>query len=340
MNATGRWLAFLLVAVLLLSSPGAAPARSAEAVALDTEARPLADLLAPDGTLDLNTGFAGGLEPAGYRLVSGPGEAPRFAPPAPEALGDARWSEIFQRAGTSSQVYALAVVGSDLYVGGIFDYAGGVFAPRVAKWDGTTWSAIGPTMGGYVYALAVNGTTLYVGGYFSEAGGISANNIAQYDSVTGTWSALGSGVDGFVHALAVDGSGNLYAGGRFTHAGGNAASGVAKWDGANWSALGSGMGGSYPWVYALAVDGSGNLYAGGDFTSRREATWPSGTPPPALGARWAAARTAPYEPWRWTAAATCTPAAASRLRQATWPSGTPPHPAPGAAWAAGRMASC
>jgi hypothetical protein len=261
MNATGRWLALLLVVVLLVSSLGAAPARVARAEEPPSaESAPLADLLRPDGRLDHSTGFTGSVDPAGYRLVSGPGEEPRFAPPGIQAVEDWRWAAGFQSAGTLIQAYALAVMGSDLYVGGIFDYAGGVFAPRVAKWDGATWSAIGPTMGGTVFALAVWGSTLYVGGSFSEAGGIAANNIARYDSATGTWSALGSGVGQYVTALAVDGSGNLYAGGTFT----SPANYVAKWDGTNWSALGSGMGNL---VHALAVDGSGNLYAGGDFTT-------------------------------------------------------------------------
>src|SRR5204863_9871732 len=39
---------------------------------------------------------------------------------------------------------------------------------------------------------------------------------------------------------------------------------IAKWNGSNWSALGSGMGGSGLFVYALALSGS-DLYAGGAF---------------------------------------------------------------------------
>jgi hypothetical protein len=67
-----------------------------------------------------------------------------------------------------------------------------------------------------------------------------------------------------VLALAVSGT-NLYAGGWFTTAGGTAATNIAKWDGYSWSALGSGMGGTfYPVVNALAVSG-GDLYAGGGF---------------------------------------------------------------------------
>lgn len=257
MNAPGRWFTCLLIAALLLSSLGAAPERVVRAdQPPSAEASPLAGLLLPDGTLDLTTGFSGSLDVSGYRMVGAPGEAPRFVP---EAAGDERWSAAFQRPGTSTLVHALAVIGSDLYVGGDFDYAGGVFAPRVARWDGTVWSAIGPTMGGYVFALAASGPVLYVGGYFTQAGGIPANNVARYDTATGTWSALGSGVGQYVQALAVDSSGNLYAGGTFT----TPASYVAVWDGASWSALGSGMNNL---VQALVADGTA-LYAGGHFTA-------------------------------------------------------------------------
>jgi hypothetical protein len=69
-----------------------------------------------------------------------------------------------------------------------------------------------------------------------------------------------------VGALAVSGS-TLYAGGSFTNAGGSAANCIAQWNGSSWSALGSGLSGSYPYdVSALAVSGS-TLYAGGAFTT-------------------------------------------------------------------------
>jgi hypothetical protein len=72
-----------------------------------------------------------------------------------------------------------------------------------------------------------------------------------------------------VSALVVQGS-DLYAGGRFTTAGGNVATNIAKWDGNSWTAMGSGLGGSYqPGVSALAVSGS-DLYAGGHFTTAGE----------------------------------------------------------------------
>jgi hypothetical protein len=162
------------------------------------------------------------------------------------------------------------VSGTDLYAGGSFTTAGGVAANHIAKWNGSTWSALGSGLDGRVAELAVSGTDLYAGGEFTSAGGSAANCIAKWDG--SAWSALGSGMSGAlyltgVYALAVSGT-NLYAGGNFTTAGGVAAKYIAKWDGSAWSALGSGLAGQ-EWqagVYALAVSGT-DLYAGGVFTS-------------------------------------------------------------------------
>ena len=166
-------------------------------------------------------------------------------------------------------VNALAVSGGDLYVGGVFTSAGGIAATNIAKWNGSTWSALGFGMNSNVFALAVSGGDLYAGGWFTTAGGTAATNIAKWNG--SSWSALGTGTSaspdfqhpygGAVNALAVSGN-DLYAGGWFTTVGGTAATNVAKWNGTSWSSLGSGMNDE---VRALAVSGT-DLYAGGNFT--------------------------------------------------------------------------
>ena len=134
---------------------------------------------------------------------------------------------------------------------------------NIAKWDGTSWGALGSGMNGTVQALARDSSgNLYAGGYFTTAGGVSANHVAKWDGAS--WTALGSGMSSYVWALAVDSSGNLYAGGTFTIAGGVNANYIAKWNGTSWTALGWGM--NYV-VHSLALDSSGNLYAGGDFST-------------------------------------------------------------------------
>jgi hypothetical protein len=127
-------------------------------------------------------------------------------------------------------VRALAVDGSgNLYAGGWFESAGSIFATNIAKWNGSTWAALGPGIDLQVWALAVDSSgNLYAGGDFTSAGGASAHSVARWDG--SGWSALGSGVAGFawVSAMAPDGLGNLYVGGTFTTAGTQACTNFAK----------------------------------------------------------------------------------------------------------------
>jgi hypothetical protein len=79
-----------------------------------------------------------------------------------------------------STVYALAVSGTDLYAGFYFTTMGGVSANRIAKWDGSAWSALGSGMNDRVDALAADGAGhLFVGGEFSMAGTNVSLFIAQ-----------------------------------------------------------------------------------------------------------------------------------------------------------------
>jgi hypothetical protein len=162
----------------------------------------------------------------------------------------------------------------NLYAGGTFTKAGTVNASKVAKWNGSSWSALGsgfPTTQDQfrpvkVSALAIDSAgKLYAAGDFTmSAGGTTVNCIASWNGTT--WSALQTGTDGPVSALHADGSGGLYVAGEFAVAGGRPCRGLARWHDATrtWSALGRGMNGS---VWALALDANGNLFAGGDFTS-------------------------------------------------------------------------
>src|SRR2546422_702109 len=82
--------------------------------------------------------------------------------------GGVSWSSL--GSGMARGVHGLAVSDSDVYAGGYFTTAGGVYiGSGIAKWNGSSWSALGSGMGGaypYVYVLAVSGSDLYAGGYF------------------------------------------------------------------------------------------------------------------------------------------------------------------------------
>lgn len=162
--------------------------------------------------------------------------------------------------GVNSDIFALAVMGSNVYAGGSFWMAGGNEIENIAQWNGSTWSAVGDGVNDWVFALAVSGTNLYAGGAFTTAGEFSANHVARWNG--SAWSDLDFGVSSWVYALAVSGS-NLYVGGEFSRAGelDLRVNSIARWNGTSWNALGTGMDDV---VYALAVSGA-DLYAGGEF---------------------------------------------------------------------------
>ena len=171
--------------------------------------------------------------------------------------------------GTDRNVNAIAVDGSQIFIGGNFSVAGNAIANHVALWTGSVWASLGEGVNDQVLALAVDGRGhLYAGGAFTQAGGQPASHIARWDGQQ--WETLGGGVDGYVNAIVVDGAGNVYVGGIFYKAGGVDVNCVAKWDGVSWSALSGGVGiGTlkYGWVNAFAVDRFGFVYAGGGFSA-------------------------------------------------------------------------
>jgi hypothetical protein len=83
-------------------------------------------------------------------------------------------------------VFALAEYNGSLYAGGMYDYAGGVLAHSIAKWDGSTWTDLqgGVWYGGSnvyaVNALTVYNNDLYAGGIFTSAGSAGVAHIAKW----------------------------------------------------------------------------------------------------------------------------------------------------------------
>lgn len=201
-----------------------------------------------------------------WMVLCGAMIAPSSAHAAPFTDGD--WTSLSPVAGAGGTVQAMMEDGAgSCYIVGSFTAAGGVMAQQVARWDGSTWTALGSGINGEVKALAFSNGVLYAGGQFPEAGGTSASNIARWDG--STWQGLGTGMDGAVHALTFF-NGALHAGGTFTTAGGVAASNIARWNGSAWSPLGGGIGlaaeGISPAVHALATDGV-SLHVGGNFNT-------------------------------------------------------------------------
>lgn len=166
----------------------------------------------------------------------------------------------------------MAASGSDVYVGGNFDNAGGVPAAGIARWNGGAWSALGNGLIGIPYDLEIDGSTLYVAGTVKPV-------ATPYDNFVGwdgsAWHLVGgAGPDAAARCVVID-DGRIFIGGDFLNVGSTPASRVAMFDGVSWSALGGGLNGS---VYSIAVD-EPDVYVVGDFstagggTANRIALW-------------------------------------------------------------------
>ena len=145
------------------------------------------------------------------------------------------------------QIWALEVwddglTGEQLYIAGQYTGLNGQAGlDYIAKWDGSTYSAVGGTISiaadlgvRCLHVSDLSGTEiLYAGGDFHEIGGVPARRVAAWDGTS--WSNLGgpgAGFDGDVRAMVTwdDGHGPaLYVGGDHNQ--------VAKWDGSSWSEL-------------------------------------------------------------------------------------------------------
>jgi hypothetical protein len=175
------------------------------------------------------------------------------------------WSPL--GSGVNAAVHTLLPLpDGSLVVGGEFTTAGGEPVFRIAKWDGTTWSApFGLGFDNAVYALALlpNGD-IVAGGAFTAAGTTPVDRIARWNGTS--WAPLGSGLDQPVTSLISLPNGDLVAGGTFTVAGGVTASRIARWNGSSWAPCDGGVAGvTGPAVEALAFDENGDLAVGGDF---------------------------------------------------------------------------
>ncbi len=79
----------------------------------------------------------------------------------------------------NAPVFALAVHNDLLYVGGGFNYAGGLPASKVATWNGHRWCSLGGTIVNVVEEMAFYHDTLFVAGPYT-ADSIDVEGLAKY----------------------------------------------------------------------------------------------------------------------------------------------------------------
>jgi N-acetylneuraminic acid mutarotase len=185
--------------------------------------------------------------------------------------------------GLDRRVRAMELIGSDLYVGGLFTRTSDgqiTDLGHIVRYDieANTWNPLSNQgLSHEVKALAAVGSDLYAGGIFTQTvdGAVpNLGHMARYDTVAGTWHPLSSGgLDDSVAALVVLGN-DLYVGGRFNQTADGSLTdlgSVARYDtvAGTWHALPND--GLWGHVYAMAAGGS-DVYFGGGFTQTSDGT--------------------------------------------------------------------
>ena len=135
-----------------------------------------------DGTLNLGTGRSGTLDLRGWNVQMDPKRGPILTREMNAArFAGGQWAASNNN-GLNGEVFAIAVIGSDVYVGGTFTETedGAVeFLNAIARYNSAGWSAL-PNRGlgneSVVFALAVMGSDLYVGGRFRHTGMTRSNS--------------------------------------------------------------------------------------------------------------------------------------------------------------------
>jgi hypothetical protein len=154
--------------------------------------------------------------------------------------------------GTNGVVRTIATSpAGELVVAGAFSVAGTTSVINVARFNGTSWSAMGSGVFlDTVYTLAVlpGGGIAVAGRPGSSAGVMRWNGTA--------WAQMGLAFDNTVFSLGLLPSGDLVAGGAFTRAGTQTINYAARWTGTAWTPL---AGGAEDFVYRFDQTPSGEL---------------------------------------------------------------------------------
>lgn len=143
-------------------------------------------------------------------------------------------------------VYALEPIGSELYMGGVFDSVASMPCKGIAKWNNVFWTCLPfPLMSTSISINAIceyNGE-IYAAGNFESPlyPNDTIQDIIKYDGTN--WLSVGGGMHGSmtnVETMAVY-NGELYVAGLFTISEGNIGNYIQRWDGNNWSDVGGGV---------------------------------------------------------------------------------------------------
>ena len=168
---------------------------------------------------------------------------------------------------------SLLVKGTELWVGGEFAFAGNVPAANIARWNGTTFQAVGNGLNGLVMSLAEYAGQVCAGGIFDFSGAVLTGPKAMWNG--SSWQSIGPYVSGENPITMCTHGGMLYAAGGFLSTSGGFFVALIRWDGQQWTEVGGVanaiIGLTPPYVQALVSIGT-DLWVGGNF-------WRVGSPP-------------------------------------------------------------
>lgn len=156
---------------------------------------------------------------------------------------------------------------NELYAYGGFDTINGIPASNIAKYNGSTWSAIDTTKwyAGFITCAIIYQGELYIGGNMRNWNG-TIDNLAKWSGTQ--WlpvgnNAMAGGMSG-INCFEIY-NGDLYMGGLFYQSTGNPSDGIARWNGTQWLDVGGGIGQNPAQIFDMKVY-NGELWVGGNFS--------------------------------------------------------------------------
>lgn len=178
--------------------------------------------------------------------------------------------------GVNGTVYATAVAGDTVVVGGSFSAAVSPSGATVSRNNLAAFSlSTGALLESWradasaaVRALVTDGSSVWVGGAFTSIGGVSRSRLARLSVSSGSVdSGFRMNATSAVRALALD-NGSLYAGGDFSRINNTVRTRLAKGSASSGTLDGNFVASADASVRALAIaPGGSTLYVGGTFST-------------------------------------------------------------------------
>lgn len=82
--------------------------------------------------------------------------------------------------GYYGQIFDMTVFNNELWVVGNFQFAGGVYAKNIAKWNGVNWCSLGSYFDNNILSIESYNNEIYIGGGFWTIDGDSIQRIAKW----------------------------------------------------------------------------------------------------------------------------------------------------------------